>query len=174
MRYAFMLVVPALVAGAAAQAENYLTVEQAQQQIFPGATFTAADFTLSEAEVDELLRVSQATVFRSRVRAWKVSTGGWFILDQVMGRDDRVTYAIGLRDDGSVAGIEVLVCLPGYDGVRGLQWRNQFRGKKHDASNVIYDEISNISGTTLSVDHITEGVKRVLATYALFIAPRQG
>jgi hypothetical protein len=32
------------------------------------------------------------------------------------------------------------------------------------------NQIATLSGSTLSTTHITEGVKRVLATYALFMA----
>jgi hypothetical protein len=104
------------------------------------------------------------------VRAWKVSTGGWFILDQVMGRDDRVTYAIGLDQDGTVRGIEILVCVAGYDGIRRPGWRSQFVGKKSPN----FNDIASISGATLSAMHIAEGVKRTLVTYIKYIAPQSG
>lgn len=174
MRYQFLMVPAALVTSMAVHAEDFMTVEKAQQMIFPGATFTPADYTMSEAQVDQLIKLTNATVFRSRVKAWKVSTGGWFFLDQVPGRDDRITYAIGINEDGSVASIEVLVCLPGYDGVRQQNWRGQFSGKMNaDGPNLI-NEISNITGTTLSVEHIIEGVKRIMATHALYIVPKTG
>lgn len=162
-----MMLPAALVAAVPAQAEDYLTIEQAQGLLFPNATFTPADIVLSEAQVEELLASVDAPIYRTKVRAWKVSTGGWFILDQVMGRDDRVTYAIGLDEHGSVRGIEILVCISGYDGIRGTNWRAQFVGKQSPT----FDDITSISGTTLSVMHIIEGVKRTLATYAMFISP---
>ncbi|MSO99205.1 MAG: FMN-binding protein [Rhodospirillaceae bacterium] len=174
MRYQFMMFPAAIVASISAQAEDFLTVDKAQQLIFPGATFTPSDLTLSEAQVDQLIQLTNATVFRSRVKAWKVSTGGWFFLDQVPGRDDRITYAIGLNDDGSVKGIEILVCVASYDGVRQAGWRSQFQGKLHADGPNLANQIANITGTTLSVEHIAEGVKRVLATHALFIANKTG
>ena len=102
MRFQLMMFPAALVAAAPLQAADYLTIEQAQAALFPEATFTPADLLLTEAQVDELLKTVAAPVFRTKVRAWKVSTGGWFILDQVMGRDDRVTYAIGIDKNGVV------------------------------------------------------------------------
>ncbi|MDX2222100.1 MAG: FMN-binding protein [Rhodospirillaceae bacterium] len=172
MQFKFLLFPAALYASAEAQAQTFMSVEQAQAALFPGATLTPADFTLSEVEVDELIRVSNATVHRSRVKVWKASTGGWFVLDQVFGRDDRITYAIALDDAGAVTGIEILICAPGYEGVREVLWRDQFVGADYKNESTLPSRISNISGTTLSVEHITEGVRRVLATYALFIAPR--
>lgn len=170
MRFQLMMFPAALVAAAPAQAADYLTLEQAQRALFPDATFTQADLLLTEAQVDDLLKTVAAPVMRSKVRAWKVSTGGWFILDQVMGRDDRVTYAIGIDKDGVVKGIEILVCLPEYSGIRSSRWRDQFIGKQGFG----FTDIANISGTTLSVEHITEGVKRTIATYTKFLVQKAG
>ena len=170
MRFQLMMFPAALVAAAPLQAADYLTIEQAQAALFPEATFTPADLLLTEAQVDDLLKTVAAPVFRTKVRAWKVSTGGWFILDQGMGRDDRVTYAIGIDKNGVVKGIEILVCLPEYSGIRSPRWRDQFIGKQSFA----FTDIANISGTTLSVEHISEGVRRTIATYAKFIAQKAG
>ena len=173
MRHHLLMVPAALVAAAPAMAESFLTVEKAQALLFPGATFTPADFVLSEAQVDQIIKASGATVFRSKVKAWKVSTGGWFFLDQVPGRDDRITYAIGLDKDGAVVAMEVMICETQYCGVRSQKWLGQFTGKAHTESDLA-TEITGISGTTLSADHITEGVKRMLATYALVVASKTG
>lgn len=174
MRSQFLLVPAALIASISAHAEDYMTVEEAQQAIFPGAKFTPADFTMSETQVDALIKATNATVFRSRVKAWKVSTGGWFFLDQVPGRDDRITYAIGIDETGAVKSIEVLVCLAGWSGVRDAKWRSQFEGKAHRPGANMLGEIANISGTTLSVEHIVEGVTRMLATHAMYANGKTG
>lgn len=169
-RFHLLLVPPALIAPAVVEASSFLTVEEAQQRLFPGANFTPADVVLSAAQVDELLRVSGAPVLRSRVKAWRVSGGGWFVVDQVYGRDDRITYAVGLDARGAVVGIEILVCDPRYQGVRHEAWRAQFAGAEHAGAAVSGLTIANISGSTMSVEHITGGVRRVLATHALFLA----
>ncbi len=170
MRFQLLLIPPALFAPAVVQAATYLSLEQAQQAIFPGETFTPADLVLGKEQVEELLRVSRSPVLRSRVRAWKTSGGGWFVLDQVFGRDDRITYVIGIDASGAVRGIEILVCDSGYEGIRSPRWLEQFHGATHAAAGAMAGTIANISGTTLSVEHITEGVRRVLATHALYLA----
>ncbi len=176
MRFRFMLIPPAVLATALtatpAAATNFLTVPEAQQLIFPGAQFTPADLALTDEQADNLARISGATVYRNQVKLWKVSTGGWFFLDQVPGRDDRVTYAVGINPDGSIKSIEVLVCVAEYDQVRGA-WRRNFVGKRFSRVH-LSKEIPNISSSTLSVAHVTDGVTRILATYALFVAPKQG
>jgi hypothetical protein len=173
VHYRFLLLPPAYVASALAAmpvaATNYLALGEAQQLIFPGAEFTPADLTLSDEQAEQLGRVSGTTVYRNTVKAWKVSTGGWFFLDQVPGRDDRITYALGLNPDGSVKALEVMVCVSEYDQVRG-DWRRHLVGRRFSRVH-LGTEVPNISGSTLSVAHLADGVTRLLATHALFLAP---
>jgi hypothetical protein len=173
MRFQFLLCVPAIVASAPVVAEDFLTLQQAQALLFPGAQFTPSDFVLSDDQIAQLLRETQAPLFRRQIKAWRVSSGGWFFLDQVIGRDDRITYAVGLDANGAVTGVEILTCLQKYDGIRRPDWLAQFVGKQYSNNADLMNQISTISGSTLSTTHITEGVKRVLATYALFMASRK-
>jgi len=176
VHFRFLLLPPAYVATALATmpaaATNFLVLAEAQQLIFPGAEFTPADLTLTDEQAEQLGRVSGTTVYRNTVKVWKVSTGGWFFLDQVPGRDDRITYALGLNADGSIKAIEVLVCVAEYDQVRG-DWRRNFVGRRFSRSH-LGESIPNISGSTLSVAHMADGITRLLATHALFIAPGKG
>jgi hypothetical protein len=172
MRFQFLIMPAALVASAPAVAEDFLTVREAQALIFPGASFTPADVLLTDAQVQQLLQASGATVYHSKIKTWKVSTGGWFVLDQVQGRDDIITYAIGLDDNGAVVGIEVLVCASGYDNVRDHKWLDLFKSRRSDTAADLPSAIPNVSGATLSATHITAGVRRVLTSYALFFPPK--
>lgn len=176
MHFRFLLLPPACVATALVAmpvaATHFLALAEAQQLIFPGAEFTPADLVLTDEQAEQLGRVSGTTVYRNTVKVWKVSTGGWFILDQVPGRDDRITYALGLNVDGSIRSVEVLVCVSEYDQVRG-DWRRNFVGRRFSRSH-LGELVPNISGSTLSVAHMADGITRLLATHALFIAPRQG
>jgi hypothetical protein len=176
MRFQF-LVIPAaasatILAAVPARATSFLSVEQAQHLIFPRASFAAADILLTDAQAEDLARVSGATVYRNQVKVWKASTGGWLFLDQVPGRDDRITYAVGINPDGAIKGIEVLVCVGDYDQVRG-PWRGLFNGKRFHRTH-LSTEVPSISGATLSAGHMSDGITRILATYALFFAPKQG
>lgn len=170
MRFQFMLIPAALVASASVQADQYLTLEAAQQLLFPGATFDRSFFSLNDRQKEDVIDESQVTVWSRHVKVWQVSTGGWFYIDQVAGRDDWVTYAVGLDESGAVTGIEILECLERWNQVRHPDWRAQFVGKRRDTLDLDGDILS-ISGTSLSVAHITEGVRRVLVTHGLFVAP---
>lgn len=174
MKFQFTLIPIAAVAAVAPialYAETFLTLEEAQQRIFPGAELTPADFTLSPSDVARLRSESGTAVLRPQIKMWTVSGGGWLFLDQVLGRDDRITYVVGLDTEGGIKAIEVLVCADGYEQVRDPAWRQLFTGKRHHGGHLML-EIPSLSGATLSAAHISDGVTRILATFALFVAPR--
>ena len=130
----------------AAHATTYLTVEQAQQVLFPGASFTAVHLKRKE-------------------KVWRASAG-WFVVDEVLGKHELITYAVGLDPQGRVRGVEVLDYRESHGGeIRDPQWRLQFAGKTARDPLQLDRDIRNISGATLSCRHVTDGVKRVLAMY---------
>jgi hypothetical protein len=155
----------------AEESEAYLTVEQAQQAIFPGATFRRDFFDLREAEFDRIRDTANVTQWVRYIRAWRVSSGGWFLVDQVVGRDDNLLYGIGINPDGSVKGIEIIQCLPRYSAIRNPPWRRQVAGVRRATYNPT--AVRSISGVTLSAEHIADGVKRVLVTYDLLLKNRR-
>src|ERR1700722_964564 len=111
MRSQLLLIPAALFAAAPSVAATYLTVEQAQSSMFPNATFAPHFVTLDQDQFNAVITDSDVNVWSRNIQAWQASTGGWFILDQVRGRDDWITYAIGINGDGVVRHIEVLECL---------------------------------------------------------------
>ena len=160
-----------LVGGASVgYATVYLTVEQAQQAIFPNAKLTPADVKLTEAQRKTVEKTSGVRVRNLEQKVWRVEGGGWFILDEVLGKHEFINYAVGLNADGSVKQIEVMDYRETYGGqVRDEKWRAQFTGKKHGAALKLDDDIKNVSGATLSCRHITDGVKRLLAFHELVL-----
>ena len=100
------------------------------------------------------------------MRAWKVAGGGYFIVDEVVGKHEFISYAIGLNADGSVRQIEIMDYRESYGyQIRDAEWRKQFAGKTAAAPLKLDRDIRNISGATLSCRHIADGVKRILATH---------
>jgi Na+-translocating ferredoxin:NAD+ oxidoreductase RnfG subunit len=173
-----MTVLPSrwLCAGAAAavcmpaQATVYLSVEQAQQAIFPGGKLVSADVRLSDAQRRAIEEKSGVNVRASEQRVWRVATGGYFILDEVLGKHEFITYAVGLNGDGSVKQIEILEYREtyGYE-IRDPRWRAQFVGRTAADPLKLERDVRNISGATLSCRHVTDGVKRLLALYELVL-----
>ena len=141
----------------------YMTLDEAQSVMLPGAVLTERFVMLTEGQAETIAAQAQAPVPAYRVKAWQAPNGSWFILDQVQGKDDTITYAATLTRDGILQNVEILECVPDSITIRMPEWRAQFVGqvageKRH---------IETIAGSTLSSQHITEGVRRILATYAL-------
>src|SRR5262245_3616067 len=82
--------------GVAAHATVYLTVEQAQATIFPGKKLAPADVKLTPEQRKAIEKASDVRVRNPLQKIWKVEGGGWFILDEVVGKHEFITYAVGL------------------------------------------------------------------------------
>ena len=168
MKAEFVLValpISALVAPSAF-AVQYLTVDQAQRAIYPGKSFTAALVKLTSVQRKAIEQASGVRVLHDEQHVWRVSGGGWFIVDEVVGKHEFITYAAGLNADGSVKQIEIMDYRETYGGqIRDQKWRAQFVGKNSKSTLKLDSDIKNISGATLSCRHITDGVKRLLAFY---------
>ncbi len=168
----YLLPAAALTIFMPAHATVYLTVEQAQALMFPGQSLTADFRTLTDAQADAIEKASDTNVRNRQLRAWRASGGGWFVVDEVVGKHDFIPFALALDANGAVKSVEILEYREAYGGeVRNPKWLAQFAKKKNGDSIVDGDSIQNISGATLSSKHITDGVRRLLATYALILAP---
>ena len=166
------VVLPAALVSApcAMHAVQYLTVASAQQSIFPGATLTPDERKLTEAQRKAVETASGVTGRLREFKLWRVEGGGWFIVDEVIGKHEFITYALGLDAGGAVIQIEVLDYREHYgSAVRDEKWRSQFRGKTKSAKLRLREDIKNISGATLSCRHLTEGVKRLLALHDIVL-----
>jgi FMN-binding domain len=155
-----------------AQATVYLTVEQAQKLLFAGQELTPLPVVLSGADMAAIEKDSGVKVFAGSLRAWKAPDGYLFI-DSVIGKHDLITYAVALTGAGKVREIEIMEYREVYGGeVRSARWLAQFAGKQHGDALRPARDIPNISGATLSCEHVTEGIRRLLSTYAVAIAGR--
>lgn len=161
-----------VLAGGPAYATVYLSVAQAQALLFPGATFQSVPVVLTEEQVKAIERDSGVHVLSKQLKAWRVSTGGWFFADEVVGKHEYIPFALGLDDKGAVKGIEILEYREAYgDQIRNPEWQKQFLGRDAGARLQLGKNIRNISGATLSCKHITDGVERLLVTYELVLKP---
>ena len=164
-----------VLAGGPAYATVYLSVEQAQAVLFPGATFQPDSRTLTEEQVKTIAHASGVDVRSKQLKVWRVSTGGWFIVDEVVGKHEYIPIAVALDAHGAVKGIEVLEYREAYgEQIRNPEWRKQFVGKTAAAKPQLDKNIRNVSGATLSCKHVTDGVERLLVTYDLVLKSAAG
>jgi hypothetical protein len=93
---------------------------------------------------------------------------GYVVTDDVVGKFELISYAVGLGLDGAVRQIEILSYRESHGGeIRLPAWRRQFVGKTAASPLRVGDDIANISGATLSCTHVSEGVRRIVAVVAL-------
>jgi Na+-transporting NADH:ubiquinone oxidoreductase subunit NqrC len=151
---------------------QYLSLEQAQQALFPSADlFEPSVVQLNPDQRRAIEAAAGVKVRVGQVKAWRVKqggkAGGWMVLDEVIGKHELITYAVAIGNDGLVQGMEILDYRESHGGaVRNPKWRAQFHGKSAASPLQLDEDIKNLSGATLSCQHLTEGVRRVLATHA--------
>lgn len=173
MRTSWLVLPAVLAASTSGYAAVYLTVDQAQRAIFPGARFSPTDVKLTAEQRRAIEKAGGVRVRSPDVRAWRVAGRGWFIVDEVIGKHDYITYAAGLNADGSVQGIEIMEYRETYGGeIRDERWRRQFAGKTVRDPLKLDADVRNISGATLSCRHVTDGVKRLLALHEIVLAKK--
>ena len=158
--------IPVAVISTSAYATTYMTVEQAQAAMFPGAQLTRAFVTLTEQQASAIEEKTGVNVRKTEVQLWKSGDGGYLIVDEVAGKHDFFTIAVSLNADSSVKQIEILDYKENYGcDVRNEVWEEQFTGKTSTSALNLGDDIRDISGVTLSCRHVKDAVNRLLATY---------
>tara|TARA_R110000737_G_scaffold8048_6_gene23526 strand:+ start:9904 stop:10449 length:546 start_codon:yes stop_codon:yes gene_type:complete len=152
-------------------AKNYLTIEQAQKILWPEQKLTPAPVTLTAVQAELIEDLADIRVRSHHINSWRSTDGGWFIVDQVIGKHENIDLAIAISADGKVMGIEVLTYRETYgDQIMHPKWRAQFHGKDSREFLKLDQQISNISGATLSCRHVTDGINRLNHTWSTVLS----
>jgi hypothetical protein len=170
MRYLPLIPLAAGAVCAPAFATQYLNVEQAQKLMFPDASaFREQNLALSLPQMQQVEKLAGLAARSVNWRVFGAYKGeallGYMVLDDVVGKFELISYAVGLNPDASVRQVEVLVYRESHGGeIRMPAWRRQFVGKSAAGGGLAVGEgIANISGATLSCTHLTDGVRRIAA-----------
>ncbi len=149
-----------------ANADVFFTLEEARTALWKDTPMQAVPIILTEAQVNAIEEASDIRVLTNKINAWKTETGGWFIVDQVIGKHEMIDMAVALNADGTVKGLEVMKYVESYGGeVKHHKWLAQFQGRGIENHLKLDQHIDNISGATLSCRHITDGVNRWTHTW---------
>jgi Na+-translocating ferredoxin:NAD+ oxidoreductase RnfG subunit len=157
---------------ASAFAVDYMSAEQAAKLMFPDAdAFDMRSVALDASQLQQL----NAQGIHGRSANWPLrvakkagATLGYVVTDDVVGKVELISYAVGIALDGSIKQVEILAYREshGYE-IKLPAWRKQFVGKDASSTLRIGEDIANISGATLSCTHVTDGVRRIVAVIAL-------
>jgi Na+-translocating ferredoxin:NAD+ oxidoreductase RnfG subunit len=161
-------------------AATYLTAEEAQKGLFPSAdAFVPVVPVLTDAQKRAVADASGAQAPHGDLRAWAATRGdvvlGHVFVDNVIGREDFITYAVGIGADGKLLPVEILDYRESHGGeIRNKAWLAQFAGKSEQSQLRMRVDIKNIAGATLSSEHVTAGVRRILALWTTALRPASG
>ena len=158
-----------------AEARIFLSVEQAQKKIFGNVALKQTPVVLTEAQTEKMRAASSVRQTFRGERIWRAPDGSWFIVDEVLGKHEMITYALVLNPDISVRQIEVLEYHESYGyEVAEASWRQQFVGKTPASAIKLGNDIRNVSGATLSCKHLTDGVKRLMVMADMVLRSHDG
>ncbi|KAF3984181.1 MAG: FMN-binding protein [Methylococcales symbiont of Hymedesmia sp. n. MRB-2018] len=148
----------------------YMSIEQAKKLLWADTPMTKIALTLTDEQVELIEDASDSNVRNNNLQLWKTEKGGWFIVDQIIGKHENIDIAFAYTSEGKVKGFEILryVETYGYE-VNHPKWRAQFHGKDHSELLELDEQIKNISGATLSCKHITDGINRLSQTWFLVL-----
>lgn len=150
-------------------AVDYMTAEQAQKMVFTQAeVFEQRDIALPAA-LQQKLRAGGVEAPPATVQVRRARRGdavlGYVVVDEVIGKFERITYAVGVDRAGAVLQVEILSYRESHGHeIRLPAWRRQFAGKTAVAPLQVGQDIANISGATLSCSHVTAGVRKIVRT----------
>lgn len=169
-RRSLLLAIPLAAITPPSRADVYLTVEQARRLIFPRSNFHRIALALTQAQRDVLRERSGVHEPFREDRIWATDAGDFFVVDEVVGKHEMITYAVGIDRGGSVKQVEILEYHETYGSeIRDTAWRKQFVGKTAASALKLNRDIANISGATLSSKHVTDGVRRVLILHEMVL-----
>src|SRR2546421_597210 len=117
-------------------ATQYLSVEAAQRALFPQADlFSELVVSLNAAQREQVASLAGPQPPHRSLRAWKAmragELAGYVFVDEVIGREDFITYAAGIDAAGHLRALEVLAYRESHGGgVRSEAWRPQLSGRR--------------------------------------------
>jgi Na+-translocating ferredoxin:NAD+ oxidoreductase RnfG subunit len=132
--------------------------------------------SLSAAQQAQVAALAGPQPPHRSLRAWRAMRGqdlaGYVFVDEVIGKEDFITYAAGIDPTGRVSGLEVLAYRESHGGeIRNDAWRRQFAGRQGLGELRVQTDIRNIAGATLSCQHVTQGVRWLAALWQVALKP---
>jgi FMN-binding domain len=161
-------------------AADYLSLDAAQHAVFPQAdAFTPVVVAPGAAQLQALLAQAGPQPPHGTIRIWKAMRAGvplgYFFVDEVIGKENLITYALGIDVDGALRNLEIMSYRESHGGeIRNPAWRAQFDHRNGLGQLRFGIDIKNISGATLSSEHVTQGVRWLVALWQSTLQPAAG
>ena len=148
---------------------EYLSREEALLEVFPrSANYVEETIVLDEVQIrqaEETLyrKIAEQTVDVTLCYDEEGRFLGYAVVSDEQGKYRPITFVVGVEPDFTVSKVAIMVYREDRGGeVRMPRFLYQYRGKSLDDPLRVNRDIVNISGATISVRAITDGVKKVL------------
>jgi len=152
-------------------ARQYLNIDEVKQVMFSGELFVQVDMEIPDQVREKMRKESGVRYAYKQKKVWKSSNGSWVLIDEVVGKHEMITYAVGINANGSIQGVEILEYNESYgEQIREKSWLQQFKGKNTSDGIVWNKDIKNLTGATLSSKHVTNGVQRLMVLYREYLS----
>jgi hypothetical protein len=161
-------------------AADYLSVDAAQKAIYPQAdAFQELILTQTAAQQQAVLARAGPQPPHGMVRIWSATRNGLLLghvfVDEVVGRQSLITYAVGIDVSGALRDLEIMAYRESHGSeIRNSAWRGQFAQRSDLEQLRFRTDIKNISGATLSSEHVTQGVRWLVALWQAALRPAGG
>jgi FMN-binding domain len=161
-------------------AADYLSLDAAQKAVYRDAdAFQEVVVTQTPEQINTLAALAGPQPPHGTIRIFKATRNGSVLghvfVDEVIGRENLITYAIGIDTDGALRNLEIMSYRESHGGeVRNPGWRAQFDHRDSLDQLHFRADIKNISGATLSSEHVTQGVRWLLALWQATLRPPAG
>jgi hypothetical protein len=158
-------------------ASDYLSLEAAQRALYPAAErFAEVTLALTPAQREQVAALAGPQPPHRSLRAFRALRGeellGYVFVDEVIGKEDFITYAAAIDAGGRLGTLEVMSYRESHGGeIRNAAWRRQFAGRERLEEVRVTADIKNIAGATLSCEHVTQGVRWLMALWQVALRP---
>ena len=150
----------------------FLKEEEAPRAVFPDADSFERRVIPADKSLQEKIKARMGS---TRTSMWEgsyvtfvakreKSILGYAVIVEEIGKHRPITFVVGVDRDVKVRDVAIMVYREPYGGeVKEGRFLRQYQGKDIKASLLLYRDIRNISGATLSVEAIGRGVKKAQA-----------
>jgi len=171
---ASLLPIPVVVAA------DYLSIDAAQKAVYPEAdAFQEVVLQQSPDQLRAILARAGPQPTHGTMRLWRATRDGVLLghvfVDEVIGRQSLITYALGIETSGNIRNLEIMAYRESHGSeIRNPAWRGQFAHRSDLDQLRFRTDIKNISGATLSSEHVTQGVRWLVALWQAALRPSHG
>lgn len=127
------------------------------------------DFSVYEISDENKISIERAVkqrFFREKVHLWKISkhdsTIAYAVLDNVVGKVMPITFLVVFDLSGKIILAEIVKYREAIGGeISNPGWLKQFKGYSVIQSRDLDTQVDGISGATISVNSVTQGVEKL-------------